>query len=289
MTMPALRREFVSSQGDSLTHYLTEIRAYPLLTRAEEAALAKRIRAGDTDALNELVCANLRFVVSVAKKYYQPHVALADLVNEGNLGLIRAAERFDESKGVKFISYAVWWVRQAIVQALTEHANIIRVPLSRATVVHRIGRRTNALRHTLGREPTEAEIAEELDLSDQELASTLAITRSTVSLDAPNGSDDGAGLSELLADDDGTPTDQEAAEADAGNCIEAALHQLRPRDQSVLRLYFGLGPGDPMTLEEIGALYGITRERVRQIKDHALARIRHSDLSSALRSLRDQS
>jgi len=288
MSMPALRRERASSRDDSLSYYLNEIRAYPLLTRGDEAALAQRIRAGDLDALNALVCANLRFVVSVAKKYHQPHVALADLINEGNLGLIRAAERFDETKGVKFISYAVWWVRQAIVQALAEHVNVVRIPLSRASVIQRIGRHTNTLRHSLGREPTEAEIADGLDLSDQEVASTLAITRSTVSLDAPSGTGEGAGLLELLADDDGVPTDHEAAEADAGNCIEAALHQLRPREQSVLRLYFGLGPGEPMTLDEIGSIYGITRERVRQIKDHALARIRRSELSPALRSLRDR-
>ena len=248
MPMQALRREHAQSRNDSLTCYLNEIRAYPLLTRAEEAELAQRIRANDADALNQLVCANLRFVVSVAKKYHQPHVALADLINEGNLGLIRAAERFDDAKGVKFISYAVWWVRQAIVQSLAGQAHVIRVPLGRAGIVQ----------------------------------------RPTVSLDAPAGAEDGAGLSELLADDDSAPTDHEAAEADAESCIEAALHQLRPRDQAVLRLYFGLGPGNPMTLEEIGAIYGITRERVRQIKDHALARIRRSELSSALQSLRDR-
>ena len=288
MAKPALHRERMSSRDDSLSYYLNEIRAYPLLTRVEEGALARRIRAGDLDALNALVCGNLRFVVSLAKKYHQPHVALADLINEGNLGLMRAAQRFDERKGVKFISYAVWWVRQAIVQALAEHANVVRVPFSRASVIQRIGRQTNALRHSLGREPTEAEIGDELDLSDQEVASTLAMTRSTVSLDAPNGIDDGAGLLELLADDDGVPTDHEAAETDAEGCIEAALCLLRPREQSVLRLYFGLGSGEPMTLEAIGSGYGITRERVRQIKDRALAHIRRSELSGALRSLRDR-
>jgi RNA polymerase primary sigma factor len=288
MSASALRPDDTTSRGNSLTRYLSEIRAFPLLTRAEESALAKRIRAGDAEAWNALVCANLRFVVSVAKKYQHQHVPLADLVNEGNLGLMRAAERFDESRGVKFISYAVWWVRQAMAQALAEHANVVRVPLSRAAIVQRIGRRSNVLRHALGREPTDAEIADALDLTGQDVASTLAITRATVSLDAPSDGGDGSALLEVLADDAGAPTDRDVAEADAEDCIESALHQLRPREQAVLRLYFGLGDGEPMTLEEIGAGYGITRERVRQIKDRALARIRRSDLSAALQSLRNR-
>jgi RNA polymerase primary sigma factor len=271
-----------------LSSYLSDIRAYHLLSAEEEAELAKRIHAGDGEALDRLVCANLRFVVSIAKRYHPSRVTLSDLINEGNLGLIRAAERFDETKGVKFISYAVWWVRQAIAQAMAQHEHVVRVPLSRTVAAQQVGRRANALRHTLGREPTEAEIAAELDLTDGEVSSTLAISRSAVSLDAPVGTDDGSALCELLADDSAVPTDQEAAEGDAEDFVESALQQLNPREQEVLRLYFGLGPGEPMTLEAIGAKYGITRERVRQIKDRALGRIRRSDLSAALQSLRDR-
>jgi RNA polymerase primary sigma factor len=287
MSMPAHRRDHARAHADALSSYLGEIRAYRLLSRAEETALARRIHAGDAQALNRLVCGNLRFVVSIAKKYHQSHAALSDLINEGNLGLIRAAERFDETKGVRFISYAVWWIRQAIAQAMSEYAHVVHVPLSRVAVAHHIGRHANRLRQRLGREPTDSEIAEGLNLSDREITNTRAITRSTVSLDARVGAGDGSELLELLADDAAAATDRDA-EAETEKCIELALHRLRPRDERVLRLYFGLGSGEPMTLEEIAARYGITRERVRQIKDRALAHIRRSDLSAALYSLRDR-
>ncbi len=180
---------FTSRRGTfregSLDQYLKEISQYPLIDREEEAALARRIRKNDEDALNKLVRSNLRFVVSVAKKYQNQGVPLPDLINEGNLGLIRAAHKFDETKGIKFISYAVWWIRQAILQALAEQSRIVRVPLNRAGALHRIGRRSSALLQELGREPTVDEIAEGLDISQEEVERTLAISQSHLSLDAP--------------------------------------------------------------------------------------------------------
>jgi len=275
------------SAGNSLATYLQEIRAFPLLTRADEEALARRIRNGDGEALNTLVCANLRFVVSVAKKYQKLGVSLGDLIDEGNLGLIRAAERFDETKGAKFISYAVWWIRQALLQALAEQAHTVRVPLSRASMLHTIGRRANVLRHELGREPTQQEVAAGLDIADEELASTMPIARSYVSLDAPIPGKEDAKLLDFLTDDV-TPAPDESVVGDGlSDVVETALGRLRGREAKVLRLYFGFDGNEPMTLESIGASMGVTRERVRQIKERGLARLRSVGRVSVLTSLED--
>jgi len=266
----------------SLDQYLREISAYPLLTREEEAELARRIRQGDEEALDKLVRSNLRFVVSVAKKYQNQGVALGDLINEGNLGLIRAARKFDETKGIKFISYAVWWIRQAILQALAEQSRIVRVPLNRAGALHRIGRRSSVLLQELGREPTIEEIADELELSHEEVQRTLAISQGHLSLDAPITPGEDNRLLDYLPDQFSPGPDDELYDRALSSTIEEALGTLKEREARILRLYFGLDGQEPMTLEEIGSLLGITRERVRQIKEKALARLRHASRSRYL-------
>src|SRR5690606_22836081 len=266
----------------SLDQYLREISAYPLLDREEEAELARRIREGDEEALDKLVRSNLRFVVSVAKKYQNQGVALGDLINEGNLGLIRAARKFDETKGIKFISYAVWWIRQAILQALAEQSRIVRVPLNRAGALHRIGRRSSILLQELGREPTVEEIADELDLSHEEVQRTLAIAQSHLSLDAPITPGEDNRLLDYLPDQFSPGPDDETYDRALSTTIAEALGTLKEREARILRLYFGLDGQEAMTLEEIGSLLGITRERVRQIKEKALSRLRHASRSRFL-------
>ena len=238
--------------------------------------MAKEIRKGYEEALNKLVRSNLRFVVSVAKKYQNQGVPLSDLINEGNLGLIRAAHKFDETKGIKFISYAVWWIRQAILQALAEQSRIVRVPLNRAGALHRIGRRSSTLLQELGREPTVEEIAEELEISREEVERTLAISQSHLSLDAPVTPGEDNRLLDYLPDQYSPGPETEAYERALKETVEDALSTLKEREAKILRLYFGLDDQEPMTLEEIGSLLGITRERVRQIKEKALLRLRHA-------------
>jgi RNA polymerase primary sigma factor len=284
MAAPVVHRHRDSSGDDSLTTYLREIRAFPLLSREEEVAVARRIRLGDTTALDHLVCANLRFVVSIAKKYQNRGVSLSDLVNEGNLGLIRAAEKFDDTKGVKFISYAVWWIRQAVIQALAEHGHAVRLPLNRAATIHRISRNANALSQELGREPTRHELAMELDVSEEEIANTLPIGRAPLSLDAPFATGDDAKLLDYLSDETSPSPDDDVVDSGLSESVEQALARLKGREAPVLRMYFGLDGTEPMTLESIGELFGITRERVRQIKEKGLGRLRRSAQAKVLAS-----
>ncbi|MSR36287.1 MAG: RNA polymerase sigma factor RpoD/SigA [Gemmatimonadetes bacterium] len=273
--MTFISRRAAFKEG-SLDQYLKEISAYRLIDRAEEVRLAQNIRIGDPEALDKLVRSNLRFVVSVAKKYQNQGVPLSDLINEGNLGLIRAAHKFDETKGIKFISYAVWWIRQAILQALAEQSRIVRVPLNRAGALHRIGRRSSTLLQELGREPTVEEIASDLDISQDEVERTLAISQSHLSLDAPITPGEDNRLLDYLPDQYSPGPEDEAYEHALKNTIEEALSTLKEREAKILQLYFGLDDQEPMTLEEIGSLLGITRERVRQIKEKALLRLRHA-------------
>jgi len=272
----------------SLDQYLKEISAYKLLSREDEVALASEIRKGNEEALDKLVRSNLRFVVSVAKKYQNQGVALGDLINEGNLGLIRAAHKFDETKGIKFISYAVWWIRQAILQALAEQSRIVRVPLNRAGALHRIGKRSSSLLQELGREPTVEEIADELQLSHEEVERTLAISQSHLSLDAPLTPGEDNRLLDYLPDQLSSGPDDETYERALSGTIDEALGTLKEREAKVLRLYFGLEGKDPMTLEEIGSELGITRERVRQIKEKALVRLRHASRARFLETFINQ-
>ncbi len=273
-----------SADDGSLDVYLREISRYPLIDQEEEVALAQRIRTGEEEALDKLVRSNLRFVVSVAKKYQNQGVSLSDLINEGNLGLIRAAHKFDETKGIKFISYAVWWVRQAILQALAEQSRIVRVPLNRAGALHRITRRSSALQQELGRNPTAAEVAEGMDIEVEEVEKTLSISLNHVSLDAPLAPGEENRLLDYLPDTQNPGPDAETFEHALTQSIEEVLSSLREREAKILRLYFGLDSPEPMTLEEIGARLGITRERVRQIKEKALSRLRHVSRSKALES-----
>jgi RNA polymerase primary sigma factor len=268
----------------SLDQYLRDISVFPLITREQEVALAKKIRGDDQEALDTLVRSNLRFVVSVAKKYQNQGVSLSDLINEGNLGLIRAAHKFDETKGIKFISYAVWWIRQAILQALAEQSRIVRVPLNRAGTLHRIGKRASALLQELGREATHAEIAHGTELTEEEVAKTMAISQIHISLDAPMTAGEDNRLLDYLPDTTNQTPDEETFDKALTESIHLALSGLKERESKILRLYFGLDGAEPMTLEQIGAVLNITRERVRQIKEKALSRLRHVSRARALES-----
>ena len=269
----------------SLDQYLRDISIYPLITREEEVSLAQRIRLKDQEALDKLVRSNLRFVVSVAKKYQNQGVSLSDLINEGNLGLIRAAHKFDETKGIKFISYAVWWIRQSILQALAEQSRIVRVPLNRAGALHRIGKRASTLLQELGRQPTHLEIAEGLDITEEEVAKTMLISQVHLSLDAPMTPGEDNRLLDYLPDNTNRTPDEQTFEKALSEAIEESLAGLKERESKILRLYFGLDGEDPMTLEDIGTLLGITRERVRQIKEKALLKLRHNSRRRALESV----
>ncbi len=282
MALASVKR--ISSDDGSLDQYLREISQYPLITREDEVELARRIRQGCELSLDKLVRSNLRFVVSVAKKYQNQGVSLSDLINEGNLGLIRAAHKFDETKGIKFISYAVWWIRQAILQALAEQSRIVRVPLNRAGTLHRIGKRSSTLLQELGREPTVEEIAEGMDISQEEVAKTLSISQSHLSLDAPLTPGEDNKLLDYIPDTQNPGPDDETFERALSESIDEVLETLKEREAKILRLYFGLEGKEPMTLEEIGGMMGITRERVRQIKEKALARLRHVSRARALES-----
>jgi RNA polymerase primary sigma factor len=282
MALAAVKR--VASDDGSLDQYLREISQYPLITREDEVVLAQRIHLNCQLSLDKLVRSNLRFVVSVAKKYQNQGVSLSDLINEGNLGLIRAAHKFDETKGIKFISYAVWWIRQAILQALAEQSRIVRVPLNRAGTLHRIGKRSSSLLQELGREPTVEEIAEGMDISREEVAKTLSISQSHLSLDAPLTPGEDNKLLDYIPDTQNPGPDDQTFERALSESIDEVLTTLKEREARILRLYFGLEGKEPMTLEEIGGMMGITRERVRQIKEKALARLRHVSRARALES-----
>lgn len=268
----------------SLDLYLREIGETPLISPNEEVDLAKKIRKGDQEALEKLTKANLRFVVSVAKQYQNQGLSLADLINEGNIGLIKAAKRFDETRGFKFISYAVWWIRQAILQALAEQSRIVRLPLNRVGTLHKIGKISSTLEQEYGREPSPDEIAKELELTELEVSDTLKISNSHLSLDAPFSVSEDNSLIDILEDEMQPPPDEDLIGDSLKVEINKALNSLSPREAEVINLYFGLSNEKALTLEEIGARFGLTRERVRQIKEKAIKRLRHTSRSKALRA-----
>lgn len=272
-------------QGErSLDLYLREINNTPLLSREEERELATRIHKGEEEALHKLVKANLRFVVSIAKQYVNQGLSLADLINEGNLGLIKAAHRFDEKRGFKFISYAVWWIRQAMLQALAEQSRIVRLPLNRAGTLYRIGKAARQLDQELGRNPEVEEIAEKLNLSQEEVRDTMQIANSHLSLDASfNNDQEENSLVDYLADETQEAPDEMTFSNALSDDMVKALSTLTDREQTILMLYFGLGDAEPMTLEEIGKKMRLTRERIRQIKEKAILRLRHSSRSKYLK------
>ncbi len=284
---PAKRRgaKNESTGGNrSLDVYLHEINKTPLLKREEEQELARRIKKGDKDALDGLVKANLRFVVSIAKQYANQGLALEDLINDGNLGLIKAAHRFDEERGYKFISYAVWWIRQAMLQSLAEHSRIVRLPLNRAGTLYRIGKASRQLDQELGRAPSAAEIAKKLKISETEVQDTMHIANTHVSLDDPYSNDqDDSALVDYLQDDNAQSPDEQTYERALSDDMEKALDTLSDREKLILSLYFGLNGEEPFTLEEIGKKLSLTRERIRQIKEKAIVRLRHSSRSKFLK------
>ena len=272
------------SDRDILDQYLYEVSKTPLLTPAQEIAIAKRVRAGDQEAMQELVKRNLRFVISVAKKYQNRGLPLTDLIGEGNVGLLTAARKFDPDQGVKFISYAVWWIRQAILASLARQGRTVRVPLNRTADLSRIVRTSEALRQELRREPTPEEVAHATGLTLDVVQSLAALNTGDVRLDAPMDPEGDRSLIERFVADEMPDTEEEAMNRFLTDEIEQALNTLPPRDAKVLRLYFGLEGGREHTLEEIGSMLGVTRERVRQLRDRALKRLREGDVGRALGS-----
>jgi RNA polymerase primary sigma factor len=272
------------SERDILDQYLYEVAKTPLLTPPEEVAIARRIAAGDPDAMHELIRANLRFVVSVAKKYQNRGMALTDLIGEGNVGLLTAARKFDPDQGVKFISYAVWWIRQAILAALARQGRTVRVPLNRTADLSRIVRSSETLRKELERQPTPEEIAEATGLTLEVVQSLATLNSSDVRLDAPVEGEGERSLSDKFVADEQSDPDMQVMDQLLIEEIDRALRALPPRDAKVLRLYFGLNDGREHTLEEIGSLLGVTRERVRQLRDRALKRLRDGEWGRALAS-----
>jgi RNA polymerase primary sigma factor len=270
--------------NQSLERYLQEIGEVPLLAPEEEITLAKRIKKGDQDALDKLTRANLRFVVSVAKQYQNQGLSLGDLINEGNLGLIKAARRFDETRGFKFISYAVWWIRQSILQALAEQSRVVRLPLNRVGALNKIGKAVSDLEQDLEREPSAEEIAEALDMSTWEVNDTLKRSGRHLSMDAPFAQGEDNRLLDVIHNEDQPPPDGELMEESLKMEVVRALSTLSERESEVIRLYFGLDREHPMTLEEIGERFSLTRERVRQIKEKALRRLRHTSRSKNLKA-----
>ncbi len=262
-------------ESHTLEKYFTEVSNVPMITPDEEVELAKRIREGDELALEKLVKANLRFVVSVAKQYQNRSLPLNDLINEGNLGLIKAAKKFDETKGFKFISYAVWWIRQSIMQALAEQSRIVRLPMNKSGAINQIRRAYAELEQQYEREPTEEELAEILDMKPNEVRNTLGAEVKQMSMDAPFGEDESGSLLDVLENETTGPTDANLVFNDSLK-VETmrALSTLTAREREVIMMSFGIGHDNPYTLEEIGDAMGLTRERVRQIREKALQKLR---------------
>ncbi|MCZ6705942.1 MAG: RNA polymerase sigma factor RpoD/SigA [Bacteroidetes bacterium] len=265
---------YVPRQQRMLDQYLQEIGQIALLTPQEEVDLARKIKKGEQEALHRLTRANLRFVVSVAKKYQGQGLTLADLINEGNYGLIKAAQRFDETRGFKFISYAVWWIRQAILQALAEQSRVVRLPLNRIGTISKIRKTSARLAQTHERQPNIEELAKELEVDVEKVREALQHTGRHLSMDAPFNEDDDNSLLDVLPDDEDRSPDDTLMDESLKIDIERALSLLHPREAEITRLYFGIGREHPLTLEEIGQRFGLTRERVRQIKEKALRKLR---------------
>lgn len=273
---------------DALHRYLEDVAASQPLSAEEEVVFARRIRKGDLKARSKLVEANLRFVITVAREYQNQGVPLVDLISAGNIGLITAAERFDETKGFKFISYAVWWIRQSILQTLAEHSRVVRLPLNRVDLLRRISRYTNNRQQETSARPAEEEIAEELGISVEQVVDTLTSGQRILSLDATFGEDDENSLLEIMPDDGQESPDSLLMKNSLEDEIRAALSTLEDREREVIKLYFGLGGAPEMTLEEIGVQFRLTRERVRQIKEKALRKLRHPTRGKKLIPYSDQ-
>ena len=279
-----ITRQVTNRDTPSLDKYLHEIGKVELITAEEEVELARRIKQGDQSALTKLVNSNLRFVVSVSKQYQNQGLSLPDLINEGNLGLIKAALRFDETRGFKFISYAVWWIRQSILQALAEQARIVRLPLNKIGSINKINKTFARLEQEYEREPTIDEIAGNLEIGLKEVKEYIKSTGRHVSMDAPLNSEDEGDMYDVLSSNDNELPDRDLISHSLRMEIERILTTLSPREADIVRLYFGLNDKHAFSLEEIGEEFGLTRERVRQIKEKAIRRLKHTSKSKLLRS-----
>ncbi|APY07925.1 MULTISPECIES: sigma-70 family RNA polymerase sigma factor [Flavobacteriaceae] len=279
-----ITKQVTNRETASLDKYLQEIGKVDLITADEEVELAQRIKAGDQVALEKLTKANLRFVVSVAKQYQNQGLTLPDLINEGNLGLIKAAQRFDETRGFKFISYAVWWIRQSILQALAEQSRIVRLPLNKIGSINKINKTFAFLEQSHERPPSAEEIAKELDMTINDVKESMKNSGRHVSMDAPLVEGEDSNLYDVLRSGESPNPDKDLLHESLRTEIERALETLTPREADVIRLYFGLGNQHPMTLEEIGETFDLTRERVRQIKEKAIRRLKHTSRSKILKT-----
>ena len=279
-----ITKQVTNRETASLDKYLQEIGKVDLITADEEVELAQRIKAGDQVALEKLTKANLRFVVSVAKQYQNQGLTLPDLINEGNLGLIKAAQRFDETRGFKFISYAVWWIRQSILQALAEQSRIVRLPLNKIGSINKINKMYALLEQSNERPPTAEEIAKELDMTVNDVKESMKNSGRHLSMDAPLVEGEDSNLYDVLRSGESPNPDRELIQESLRTEIERSLKTLTPREADVVRLYFGLGDQHPMTLEEIGETFDLTRERVRQIKEKAIRRLKHTSRSKILKT-----
>ncbi len=279
-----LYKQITNREAASLDKYLNEIAKEPLLTADDEIQLAIKIRNGDSSALERLVKSNLRFVVSVAKQYQNQGLSLGDLINEGNVGLMKAARRFDETRGFKFISYAVWWIRQSILQALAEQSRIVRLPLNRVGTLNRIGKAYSHLEQEFEREPSAEELANALEMDVEEISDVMKMTGKPMSMDAPFSQNDENSLHDVLINDDLPSPDEELMTESLKEEIKRALTILNEREKEVIKLYYGIDTDQPLTLEEIGEKFNLTRERVRQIKEKAIRKLRHNTRSKNLKS-----
>jgi len=279
-----ITKQVTNRETASLDKYLQEIGKVELITADEEVALAQRIRQGDRIALEKLTKANLRFVVSVSKQYQNQGLSLPDLINEGNLGLIKAAQRFDETRGFKFISYAVWWIRQSILQALAEQSRIVRLPLNKIGSINKINKAYAKLEQEHEREPNASEIATLLEITENEVKESMKNSGRHVSMDAPLVQDEDNNMYDVLKSDDSSTPESQLLYESLKKEIDRAISTLTPREADVVRLYFGLNSKHPMTLEEIGEKFDLTRERVRQIKEKAIRRLKHTSRSKILKT-----
>jgi RNA polymerase primary sigma factor len=278
-----ITKSITNRESASLDKYLQEIGREELITVEEEVELAQRIKKGDQEALEKLTRANLRFVVSVAKQYQNQGLSLPDLINEGNLGLIKAAEKFDETRGFKFISYAVWWIRQSILQALAEQSRIVRLPLNQVGSLNKINKALSKFEQENERMPSPEELAEILDIPREKINDTLRVSGRHVSVDAPFVDGEDNSLLDVLVNNDSPNADRGLVNESLNKEIERVLSTLTERERDIVRYFFGIGCQE-MTLEEIGEHFGLTRERVRQIKEKAIRRLRHSARSKLLKS-----
>jgi RNA polymerase primary sigma factor len=277
-----ITKSITNRESASLDKYLQEIGREELITAEEEVILAKKIKDGDQRALEKLTRANLRFVVSVAKQYQNQGLSLPDLINEGNLGLIKAARRFDETRGFKFISYAVWWIRQSILQALAEQSRIVRLPLNQVGSLNKINKAYSKLEQQFEREPSAEELADMLDLPIDKVSDTMKVSGRHVSMDAPFANGEESSLLDVLVNLDSPKADTGLMNESLSREIDRALSTLTERERDVVKLFFGIGLNHGLTLEEIGDKFDLTRERVRQIKEKAIRRLRHSSRSKLL-------